>query len=301
MNHCIANICENEYEFFLNHSNVVGVGLGEKITNGMCTSTECITVFVTKKLPKDKLSPNDIIPEQYNCIDTDIIEVGEIKALALTAKIRPMQFGYSIGPASLNLAGTAGCLVRDKSSYYILSNNHVLAGENTLAIGTSILQPGKLDGGIFPRDSIASLSSFIPILFKTATTTPTNYVDCAIAKVNNISQVSPSIALIGPVKGQTTSYLNQPVKKVGRTSGLTTSVVKSTNSTVSVQYSGGKTAVFKNQIVTSYMSSAGDSGSLIVDNNNKAVALLFAGSPSVTIGCPIATVLSSLKVTLVTQ
>ena len=44
-------------------------------------------------------------------------------------------------------------------------------------------------------------------------------------------------------------------------------------------------ARFARQIVTSAMSAGGDSGSLLLDMDNRAVGLLFAGSPTVTPMC----------------
>ena len=62
---------------------------------------------------------------------------------------------------------------------------------------------------------------------------------------------------------------------------------------------GQKTARFVGQLISGAMSQGGDSGSLIVDKTeNKAVGLLFAGSPLATIFTPIDAVLAELKVTI---
>ena len=50
-------------------------------------------------------------------------------------------------------------------SWYILSNNHVLANSNDANIGDLILQPGPFDGGTDPEDAIARLRAFVPITF----------------------------------------------------------------------------------------------------------------------------------------
>src|SRR6185295_11181258 len=84
------------------------------------------------------------------------------------------------------------------------------------------------------------------------------------------------------------------VAKSGRTTGLTTGTIGSINTSVSVQYQkscgqGKKFVVaYTNQVVinSSSFSAGGDSGSLIVSNNNASchqpVALLFAGSSTTT-------------------
>lgn len=76
------------------------------------------------------------------------------------------------------------------------------------------------------------------------------------------------------------AYVNQPIKKVGRTSSLTAGAVTAVNVTANVGYSSG-TARFVSQIYTSpNFSRSGDSGSLVVTNdaNNNPVGLLFAGT-----------------------
>lgn len=300
INNYIEDICSNEYDIFLNKSNVVGVAVGSKIKNGINTKELCIQVFVSKKVNKDQLSSENMISKKYKGIKTDVIETGEIKSLALTSKIRPILFGYSISPylPNVSMAGTAGCLVKSNSKYCILSNNHVLANENKLPLNTPVLQPGTYDKGRYPSDIVAYLSKVIPIQFETSTESPLNNVDAAIASIISINQFSTSIALIGKVKGIISPMINLSVKKTGRTTGLTTGKITNTNATIRVQYSNNNTALFTNQILSTAMSSAGDSGSLLLSTSNYAVGLLFAGSNSVTVYNPIRTVLNSLDISL---
>lgn len=297
----IINVCNNDYDYFLRKANVIGIALSYKVTGGYATTESCIQVLVESKVSEDKLNSKDIIDKTYKGIKTDVVEIGELKASALTSKVRPIIFGYSVGPylPNMSLAGTAGCLVYGSKRYYILSNNHVLALENSLPINTPILQPANLDGGIYPTDRIATLSRFIKIQFETPTSSPINYVDAAIAIVTDPKQVTPLIYSFGKVRGVTSPVLNSSVKKAGRTTEVTTGTITSTNATVRVTYSGGKTALFKNQILSTAMSAPGDSGSLLLDSNNYAVGLLFAGSNTTTVYNPISTVLYNLNVTLV--
>jgi hypothetical protein len=48
---------------------------------------------------------------------------------------------------------------------FILSNNHVMAGVNRAPIGRAIPQPGRLDGGVCPADTIARLKQWINIIW----------------------------------------------------------------------------------------------------------------------------------------
>lgn len=72
----IKNICRNDYKYFLYKANVVGVGFGNKFINGINTFEPVIQVFVSKKVPANCLSKDDLIPAIYKCIKTDVIETG---------------------------------------------------------------------------------------------------------------------------------------------------------------------------------------------------------------------------------
>jgi len=109
--------------------NVVGYSTTpkKKIKNGIETDIDCIRVYVKRKVPKIELRAEDIIPEIISGIPTDVVEIGELRALAYTQRMRPCPPGYSIGEKSIT-AGTFGCVVKDNQSQerWILSNNHVL-------------------------------------------------------------------------------------------------------------------------------------------------------------------------------
>ncbi|AEB75716.1 hypothetical protein [Clostridium botulinum] len=296
----ILCVCSNEYQYFFNKRNVVGVGLGYKITNGFCKFIPCIKVLVSTKIPPNEIPPNESIPEHFKGLITDVVQSGNISASSLTTKARPVLGGYSIGPSSGIRSGSMACLVTDGKHYYILSNNHVLVYGNVLPIGTPVLQPGIEDGGQPLDDKVATLSKYAQLKFITHKETPTNYIDCALAQVNDKSLVSSKLAIIGSIKGITSPVLGESVKKVGRSTGLTTGKILSIGSTVSVNFKAGK-CLFKNQITTTKMAEAGDSGSLLVNSSHHAVGLLFSGADSASCFNPINTVLDSLKVSIVTS
>jgi hypothetical protein len=76
------------------------------------------------------------------------------------------------------------------------------------------------------------------------------------------------------------------VQKCGRTTGYTTGKVIALHGEFTIGYNAGPIK-FTDCIVTSSMSQGGDSGSVILDHNSNAVALLFAGSAKVTLAHPI--------------
>jgi hypothetical protein len=123
-----------------------------------------------------------------------------------------------------------------------------------------------------------------------------NTVDAAVAKPLDPNMFTGEIRGIGVVSGTKLASLGQSVRKSGRTTDFTTGTVTLLNATVNVAY-GSKTGRFTGQIITTPMSQGGDSGSLIVDGTeNKAVGLLYAGSPQATIFNPIHEVLDALQI-----
>lgn len=285
--------------------NVRGVGIGEKIVGGRFTGQLAVKLFVRRKFPLEHIGEHNLLPRMIRGLPVDVEEVGLVHAFAAApnpkAKLRPAQPGCSIGfqdpSGKFIMAGTFGALVQDAAARYILSNNHVLADENKLAIGAPIFQPGLLDGGNSATDQIAALTRFIPLL-------ATGTIDCAIAKLTASDIATRFILGIGSPTGSEEAALDMVVHKCGRTTGYTVGRVSSVDTDISVQYDMG-TLTFKGQIAIAGLdgtafSDAGDSGSLIVNRaDGKAVGLLFAGGPSTTFANHITDVLQALGVTLV--
>lgn len=289
-------------EYLLKKPQVVGVGRGFKEVGGKQTEEEAIIVLVDKKLPFKALLAEQFVPKTLEGVVTDVIEVGEIKAhseeIKRTSRIRPAFPGISIGHYRIT-AGTFGAVVYDKSTgkAFILSNNHVLANETNgkdgrARIGDKILQPGVFDGGKSNQNSIGTLAKFVAL----NADPKANVVDCALAKPSRDDLIVPEILGIGMVQGVTTPKLRMSVQKSGRTTGLTTGQIRALNVTVNVSYGLGRVLRFEKQILTTPMSDGGDSGSLVLDQNNLAVGLLFAGSSQSTLLNPIEEVLKLLNI-----
>ena len=211
----------------------------------------------------------------------------------------------------------------------ILSNNHVLANVNEASIGDAILQPGAHDGGVNPDDQIATLEDFVPIklseipsdcniagnlvsllngigkaldsntrLKAVRIQAEDNLVDAAIARPLREEDVLPEILNIGTFEEVAVAELGMAVKKSGRTSGYLEGTVQQVDVTVNVNYGAGRTVQFTDQIIASPMGEPGDSGSAILDDQNRLVGLLFAGSDESTIFNKIGHVFAALNLTL---
>jgi hypothetical protein len=247
--------------------------------------------------------------------EVDVRYVGRIRARATPwyqLRQRPILIGSSVGfiANGFIVAGTLGCFVQPKSgsAIYILSNNHVLADENRYPRGGNILQPGTLDGGNPTSDRVAKLTRFVRLVAGQP-----NLVDCAIAKLNARAAVDlHKLRGIGTLAGQRAADLEigDVVHKVGRTTGVRHGRITAFElDGVEVEYDIGVIS-FDNQLEIEgsgarSFSDAGDSGSLIVDDDLMGAALLFAGSDhggkngkGLTFANPLPAVLSALNVRL---
>lgn len=123
-----------------------------------------------------------------------------------------------------------------------------------------------------------------------------NTVDCAIAKIDSQDLVETSILEIGEVTGVADARPGMAVQKSGRTSGVSSGEVKSVGTTLQVEMKDEEKVWFTDQVVTEMPSQPGDSGSLVLDRDRKAVGLLFAGSDKLTVFNRIANVIDLLEV-----
>ncbi len=309
--------------------NVVATGIGYKRVQGKRTGDLCIVCSVETKVAAAALREKDLVPPSVDGIPTDVHTVGVIHTLRVpTGRFRPAPGGVSIGHFRVT-AGTLGCLVKRGENTFILSNNHVLANSNQAGRGDMILQPGPHDGGKGPDDQIAKLDDFVPVIFENDTgrcraarvftglfnffsrltgsgtrlysgniKSATNLVDCAIASPLNESDVINEILHAGSIAGVTEADLDMEVKKSGRTTGLTSGVIEQVDATVRVNFGAGKTALFTDQLIAGAMSQGGDSGSVVLTEDNDVVGLLFAGSINTTVINRIQNVFGEMDLTL---
>ncbi|MGC9346983.1 MAG: hypothetical protein ACP5JG_02490 [Anaerolineae bacterium] len=326
------SIYQNVIQDIFRRKNVVAVGLGYKIKDGERTDQLSLVVSVIQKVPAAELAPEDLVPQQFAGLRTDVLETGPIRALMSEdprVRRRPAPPGVSLGHRDIT-AGTFGMLVQRDGQPYILSNNHVLADTNAGSIGDPIYQPGPADGGT-PNDRIGALAefeaidfgetppqcevaetlaAFLNLLARTTgsshrlqpfkQTPGVNLMDAALAEPDQPASVRPDVLEIGLPTDVAAPELGLSVQKMGRTTGLTHGFITQVDVTVDVDYLG-RTARFVDQVFLTSMSKPGDSGAGIFDTERRAVGLLFAGSERVTIMTPIQRVLDRFAVGLVKQ
>lgn len=285
--------------------NVVGVGLGEKVSQGKRTGALSIQVLVARKFPKGRIPRDQLLPRAVAGLPTDVVDVGWARKLTLENRLRqrPLRAGSSISPSRDAtrpnvMAGTLGVFTRDRATgtLHVLSNNHVIANENAVPVGDPLLQPGSLDGGV-AGDVVGRVSHVVPLKYGNAR----NWMDAAAAAIDDATAVDGDRATVGlgPPRGAAKVKLNTAVRKSGRTSGLTEGIVRTVKLDVlNVEYEGGMVRVddvFAVEGVGRAFSQGGDSGSGVVDASGAVVGLLFAGTDTQTFVIPIQRILRRLR------
>jgi hypothetical protein len=278
--------------------NVVGVGVGHEIVGGKRTDRVAIRVYVRKKLPKDQLAPDVILPDTIDGLPVDVIQdefwIHQQPPISLEERVVSHIFlrgGISIGNLLVGGSGTLGVSVFDNRTgqEMILSNWHVLCFSDTCQAGEPIIQPGAFDKGT-EADLVAELVR--------AVLSPT--VDAAIAQPLGQRPLFKEVWDIGFVEAARVAQLGMVVRKSGRSSGFTAGTVSDISADVDVNGYPNGTQHFVDQIVIdgNNISIPGDSGSVWVNDANEVVGLNFAGSSIRAIANHIHAVFAELDINL---
>jgi hypothetical protein len=203
-----------------------------------------------------------------------------------------------ISGANTNLTGQSGTIgyfctpksrLPRRKEIHLLSNSHVFADLRKAKIddGDLIMQPSP--GESASNRPIGALVNFHALKFDGDIKEP-NHVDAAIARLWGPHAHKPLIPLIGAVKGYVLKKeieIGEAARKFGRTTGYTEGRVFSIYLDIWIRYERtGRSAFFQDQLLiepalpkfTKFVS-RGDSGSLLVDAQQHAVGLIFAGMP----------------------
>src|SRR5205807_733333 len=187
----------------------------KKIKGGQPTGTDAVRVYVNRKFPKAQIPQPQLVPAAIRGVPTDVVETGRFRAFAVAPaptprdRFRPIRPGSSIGPPPIgNMveAGTLGAIVKSGGAQYILSNNHVLANEDKLSVGTAIFQPALLDKGNQTTDKVATLSKTVPL--------PPEATNMVAAPLEPSTRLSPE-ALTSCLRGGSLQTTSPSAARVG--------------------------------------------------------------------------------------
>ncbi|MFM2269094.1 MAG: hypothetical protein RL757_2535 [Bacteroidota bacterium] len=299
--------------------NVRGVDIGFKYKGGERTEEICLRVHVARK--KKRIKKTDIIPSEVNGIATDVLEGrfdNQLSAFVprryevVTQEdtiVNPDDQIYPVLQGGICISvdvdggaetGTLGAIVKDNVTGRpaILTNGHVV--KNT--VGREVYHTYSW-----------KTSSGGRLLGKVTRSRMTNGIDAAIIPLDGTPTYSFDIAELGGIQGvNTTPMLGTKVRKRGRTSRLTYGIIDGLHGTfadptnISLNYNDIMTIA---PTRTSEFSTFGDSGSTVLDLNNRIVGLLYSGFPPTgagdlsgkTLVIPIQNVMRAMNVTVISS
>lgn len=283
----------------------VGVGL-----LGGYTGEHCIQVFVSDaKAEKWNGAGAEPLPDLYRGVPVVLVEMDAAGFLsdAMPRETAPWD-SYPKGirepqeiivgglsGANTNLAGQSGTigyfctrrsLLPRRKEIHLLSNSHVFADLRKASVdaGDLIMHPSP--GESATGRPVGVLVNFSAVKFDGGPDDP-NHVDAALAKLWEPQHHRPLIPFVGAVKGYVNKgevEVGEPARKFGRTTGYTEGRVFSIHLDIRIRYDRtGQSAFFQDQILVEPSSprftnfaARGDSGSLVVDENQHALGLIFA-------------------------
>ena len=263
---------------------VNGIDIGYKYRDNQKTHELAIRVYVQEKLASRYVSEKDTFPSSIRGVPIDIIQA-QFKQLHSLQPERKQAMdlicgGISIAHYSSLGAGTLGTIVYDANDNtpYLLSNWHVLASNGR--VGDPILQPAPSDGGEPSLHTVGTLKKWMI----------NEYADAAIAELNNTREYSSTLYDTGvSLTHARYPQMNEVLKKSGRSTGVTESIVDGIGTYVVALDGVGYLNLYGFKLGTldinnqwdDEISTFGDSGSVIYSEADHAgVGLLVAGEES---------------------
>lgn len=272
----ITEVAGAYHDLIMSKPNVIGHDIGHKYVDGVKTDRICIRVFVRGK--KKNVAEPDAIPKTIGGVETDVIEVfsdppsggtaeAEPGPLVDKNKYNPLVGGISFGPCvydGVTGYGTLGAIARSTypvQKFMALTNYHVMCIEGH-GCGEEATQPSYADGDNECQD-VGDLSA----------KSYGGEVDCAVVGIEGRG-VFPSIVEIGDVAGTAKAAVNMRVRKRGRSGEVNYGSVEKVDGTFGY---GLVNQIWIRPTSGSSFGVGGDSGSVVVDEDNRVVGL-YCGS-----------------------
>ncbi|RKT57934.1 hypothetical protein C8E97_6666 [Saccharothrix australiensis] len=294
---------------FLCRPGVVGVDVGEKVVGGRGAGVLGIVVYVRHK----RTSAQFTIPPDVLGVPTDVVEdvfhphhtLASSGGVSGAERHDLLLGGIGMGPSravrlvppdvaradDYLVAGTLGALVtpRAKRRTMALTAFHIACVDDAWAVGDPMVHPSRVDGGHPYRDRIGVL----------ARAALSGTVDAA-AILLTTPRSRPEVVGVGAITGRGEARVGQRVRKRGRTTALTEGVVASTDAAITLDFGVGLgVRTLRDQIrVEGAFADHGDSGAVLLDDDNRVVGLYCGGSARRGFANPIANVLDQLDVDL---
>jgi hypothetical protein len=306
---------------FMTRPAVTAVGLGGRERNGRPTGEVVIKVFVLRKRPLAELAADEVLPSEFEGVGVDVSQLAHSrletdpdgddlddepeKAVGSPRvprgqgdddKYRPLVGGIQVQTAHRNAStGTLGAILvhrTDPEQVFALTNFHIVdsGAEDAEADVTRVGQP----------TNFASSTKCCSHLFGTFQAGDRDEVrDAAVVQLDPGTQWMAEIVDVGVVTGTHTitveeaATLTYSVRKRGAKTRLTGGVVEAINAdhrtgdgiqrhNVIIVRPNFNPAVPDDEIT--FFSDHGDSGSVLLNDDNEVVGLHFAGAEDEDLG-----------------
>ncbi|MFC4334309.1 chymotrypsin family serine protease [Salininema proteolyticum] len=268
---------EAQKDRLLGFSGVGAVDVGYRWRAGRLRTDEvCVRVWVEAK--GDPIPAGEFVPGDLDGVATDVVERRlELKGPD-TVRWNALVGGVSVGPCrdvgGGPVAGTLGAVVVDSACGDLvgLTNWHVAVADDAGGEGDRMVQPSRLDGGSCPDDEVGAL----------VRSRLDERVDAAVVSLTG-REITRHVRGIGVLCGVAVPELGMEVRKSGRTTDTTTGMVDGLEASVRVDYGPGfGVRQLEGQISLTGtdgrpFGQGGDSGSVVVTGDGRAVGLYFAG------------------------
>jgi len=294
---------------------VLHVSVGLKESNEKIVGEQlCIRVYVKEKRAHNEIPITELIPTEINGIPTDVNTVGEFEFQIDNTRYRPIKGGIQVTNRIIDVndagtntqisRGTLGCIAIDNTDNapVMLSNWHVLCA-NTGKNGDKVFQPAPtslppvslLDLPLPPADDTDKIGIVRRNKVNDKVDAAIASVDvsscchcCGIHYTNEINGLSvagrpPRNTIVGDER----AVSGMTVFKVGQSTLRTEGVVVDDNHPSFSITREGSTYSFTGQIAIRNVdnslpfSNHGDSGSVVINLENKIVGLIFAAGRNV--------------------
>lgn len=265
-----ADVIQGYQEYFAGMPGIVSVGLGQD-----AAGNTVIRVLVDPALYNPQL-----IPPAFGGIPVEVQFSGPAKLFHAphTGRVRPLRPGVScIGERLVGAAGTLGGLVVSGNRKLIISCNHVLAGNDPLAVSLPVYQPSPGDSAD-PAEQVGFVIHYDPLELGII-----NRRDLAAAEVFPEVPLDPiPLDFSQPPSGVfRVPSVGEPVSKSGRSTGLTTGQVVETDAMINVDFGPGIGTISWRgtiRVAGAPFIQSGDSGAWVFDDQMNMVGMVFAGN-----------------------
>jgi hypothetical protein len=296
-----ADLSEN-----LGRSNIVGVGLGEKIIGGVSQQRLAVRLYVVKKALPELVDPEYLAERVLaNVLDPtffvpDVLEVGRPALLHHVNKPhRPrLPGGIGITDEIGHSVGTLGGWLTDGQEYYLLTCYHSVAWNADFSTTVQVLHPPRRG------EAIATIVAVIdPRDCQSASIT----MDVALARVNDRARAGDFILQLGQVAGlrkvRRLNGTNVAGRKMGALTHVTTCGLWDLTAELHLTTPDKSSLYYKGQLGVlpdpgqRAFANQGDSGALVLTMTNEVLGLLVGGNPSSPLYAvtPITPILDELK------